>query len=238
MTCFSFPSFIVPISKLSLKHLDLISCKEHGEQLGDLALFCRERPCSEIGCDGNGQRGRELTGWVRRCVSGAFSLRNSSKVHKSHIYLWPRAQAMETPTRGVELGAGSRLPVPIARKHGATRRPDLVPQWAERCVPGILTSSTKRQEVQTLCNMIKRYFMRVKKFLELNPSRNAYIYSSILCKNISHVSFVIILYLFKYMCYKVDFEIQTGLMVIHIMWLCMKHCTYFTGNSLNYLDHS
>ena len=52
--------------------------------------------------------------------------------------------------------------------------------------------------------------MRVKKFLELSPSRPARIHSSMLSKNIRYISFIVIHYLFKYMCCKVDFEIQIG----------------------------
>lgn len=56
ITCFNFPSvFIVPINKLSLKHLDFSDILQaHREVLGALALFCREIHCSEIGCGGNG----------------------------------------------------------------------------------------------------------------------------------------------------------------------------------------
>lgn len=66
---------------------------------------------------------------------------------------------------------------------------------------GILTSSTN-------IGANSLYYNMGVKVLELSPSRTTHLHSSILGKNTCHVSFLVIHFIFKYMCYKVGFEIQ------------------------------
>lgn len=84
-----------------------------------------------------GPRSERVQGKDKKYVTGLPRLRNSSKVHGIPLCLHPHAQAVEILSSGLGLAVGSLLPVPvpIGRKHGATKRPDLVlPATVRRCV--------------------------------------------------------------------------------------------------------
>lgn len=144
--------------------------------------------------------------WVKKYITGTFSLRNSSEIHRSlSAYNVMHRLVKSLPVAGV--GAVSLLPLPVERKRGASRRSDLVLlTTGERGIIDILTSSTKWKEAQTLYNM--PYFRNCESLRNVRAqSFWTCLYTFLYVKwNISHISFVVIHYLFKYLCYKVDWN--------------------------------